>query len=87
MTGPATQPLTPHDGGRVALETSGVSTSVSIDDEPAGGASNATEAVTSPARMETSAIAASERLVRVPLWLGLEERLDEVITEAIAAAR
>ncbi len=29
----------------------------------------------------------SDRLVRLPLWLGLEERLDEVITAAMAALR
>jgi dTDP-4-amino-4,6-dideoxygalactose transaminase len=31
-------------------------------------------------------VAASERLVRLPLWLGLEEHLDTVIGEVIAAA-
>jgi dTDP-4-amino-4,6-dideoxygalactose transaminase len=30
--------------------------------------------------------AASERLVRLPMWLGLEEHLDTVIAEVIAAA-
>jgi hypothetical protein len=30
-------------------------------------------------------VAASERLVRLPLWLGLEEHLDRVIDEVIAA--
>ena len=30
--------------------------------------------------------AASDRLVRLPLWLGLEEHLDQVIAEVIAAA-
>jgi len=29
----------------------------------------------------------SERLVRLPLWLGLEERLPEVIKHAMAAAQ
>jgi dTDP-4-amino-4,6-dideoxygalactose transaminase len=32
-------------------------------------------------------VAASERLVRLPLWLGLEEHLDRVIDEVIAAVR
>jgi dTDP-4-amino-4,6-dideoxygalactose transaminase len=32
-------------------------------------------------------VSASERLVRLPLWLGLEEQLDTVIAEVIAAAR
>ena len=34
----------------------------------------------------THTVAASERLVRLPMWLGLEEHLDTVITEVIAAA-
>jgi dTDP-4-amino-4,6-dideoxygalactose transaminase len=34
----------------------------------------------------THTVAASERLVRLPLWLGLEEHLDAVIGEVIAAA-
>ena len=30
-------------------------------------------------------VAASERLVRLPLWLGLEERLEDVVREVVAA--
>jgi len=35
----------------------------------------------------THTVASSERLVRLPLWLGLEEHLDTVIGEVIASAR
>ena len=35
----------------------------------------------------TNTVAASERLVRLPLWLGLEEQLDAVITEVISSVR
>lgn len=33
----------------------------------------------------THTLAAGERLVRLPLWLGLEDQLDDVITEVIAS--
>ena len=35
----------------------------------------------------TNTVATSERLVRLPLWLGLEEHLQAVITEVIASAQ
>jgi dTDP-4-amino-4,6-dideoxygalactose transaminase len=35
----------------------------------------------------TNTTAASERLVRLPLWLGLEEHLPTVIGEVLAAAQ
>ncbi len=35
----------------------------------------------------THTVASSDRLVRLPLWLGLEEHLDAVITEVISAAQ
>lgn len=35
----------------------------------------------------TNTVASGERLVRLPLWLGLEDSLDAVITEVIASAQ
>jgi dTDP-4-amino-4,6-dideoxygalactose transaminase len=35
----------------------------------------------------TNTVAASEKLVRLPLWLGLEDHLDSVIAQVIACAR
>jgi dTDP-4-amino-4,6-dideoxygalactose transaminase len=35
----------------------------------------------------THTVSTGERLVRLPLWLGLEEHLEMVIGEVIAAAR